>query len=143
MQSWSHPRGILTTRAILFAAFCWLWLAICEAVNQDIDLALMTSSTGFTMSGADVDDSTGYSVRNAGDVNMDGIADLIIGAFLGNANGRTESGVVYIIFGREKGVTPSTNINLANIAANGSPLGFATFGSGNDNNGALCPGQEM
>lgn len=42
-----------------------------------LSLADLTPKTGFTINGADAYDQLGYSVSSVGDVNGDGIADLI------------------------------------------------------------------
>jgi Ca2+-binding RTX toxin-like protein len=56
---------------------------------------------GFIINGANISDSAGQSsVSNAGDVNGDGLDDLIIGAIGGDPNG-TGSGVTYVVFGKQ------------------------------------------
>ena len=52
-----------------------------------IDLSSLNGSTGFVLNGIDAGDSSGSSVSGAGDVNGDGIDDLIIGAIAGDPNG--------------------------------------------------------
>jgi hypothetical protein len=47
-----------------------------------IELSAVASGTGgFVINGIDVSDLSGYSVSGAGDVNGDGLADLIVGAY--------------------------------------------------------------
>ena len=70
-------------------------------------------SLGFVINGQGASDSSGYSVASAGDVNGDGLADLIVGAFASNPDsGRADAGRSYVVFG--KGST--TAINLSAIA---------------------------
>jgi hypothetical protein len=57
-------------------------------------------SEGFIIAGARMDDGSGKSVRNAGDVNHDGIDDLLIGADGADPGGRTSAGASYVLFGR-------------------------------------------
>ena len=45
-----------------------------------LDLAALDGTNGFRLDGIDADDRSGVSVAGAGDVNGDGIDDLIIGA---------------------------------------------------------------
>jgi hypothetical protein len=40
------------------------------------------------------------ALADAGDVNGDGLADAVIGSFLGAPFGRTEAGIAYVVFGR-------------------------------------------
>ncbi len=73
---------------------------------SDIDLAALTPAQGFRILGADAYDEAGFSVSSAGDVNGDGLADLLIGAK--RANDR--AGETYVIFGKSTGLA---DIDLA------------------------------
>ncbi len=64
-------------------------------------------------SGGVLGDLTGASVAPAGDINNDGIDDLIIGAPEGDANGSPDDGLAYVIYGTSGGF-PAV-INLANL----------------------------
>jgi VCBS repeat-containing protein len=68
-----------------------------------IDVAGLTGANGFAIIGADATDRSGYSVAAAGDVNGDGIDDLIIGAPQGDPGGRANAGEAYVVFGRQGG----------------------------------------
>ena len=59
----------------------------------------LDASKGFRLVGINVGDSAGYSVSGAGDINSDGITDLIIGAPGVDANGSIRSGASYVVFG--------------------------------------------
>ncbi|WP_228768239.1 Ig-like domain-containing protein [Limnohabitans sp. DM1] len=98
-----------------------------------------TSSEGFAILGDQT--KTGYSVAAAGDVNGDGLADLIIGSTLNDANGLTDNGVARVVFGKANGaavylsnITPlKTDVDSDNFEAAG---GFAIQGaSASDNAG--------
>jgi len=79
-----------------------------------VDLANIGSG-GFRIDGIDSLDFTGYSVSGAGDVNGDGLADLIVGAFGGNAGGNNNAGESYVVFGK----ADSTAVDLASLGAQG------------------------
>jgi hypothetical protein len=57
-------------------------------------------SAGFVLIGIDSHDDSGRSVSAAGDVNGDGIDDLIIGADAAAPGGASEAGESYVVFGR-------------------------------------------
>lgn len=73
---------------------------------------------GFTIFGEQEGDMTGWSVNDAGDVNNDTIADIIVGA--PNARG---VGAVYVLFGRTSDVF---DIYLSNLTIS---EGFAVYGA--------------
>jgi VCBS repeat-containing protein len=86
----------------------------------------LNGSNGFAING-DANDLFGASVSNAGDVNKDGIDDLIIGAY----NAASGAGQSYVVFGSSSAF--SASFDLSNL--NGSN-GFAINGiNGNDVSG--------
>ncbi|MFT5423527.1 MAG: hypothetical protein ACI89L_001307 [Phycisphaerales bacterium] len=62
-------------------------------------LAALNGTNGFVLNGITESDFSGYSVSSAGDVNSDGIDDLIIGTRMNNPNGIIEAGEAYLVFG--------------------------------------------
>ena len=66
--------------------------------NSEINLSSLNGSNGFTINGIDVDDGLGFAVSNAGDVNGDGVDDLIIGAPFADSSG-SPTGDSYVVFG--------------------------------------------
>ena len=80
-----------------------------------VDLDDIAAGTGgFKIQGENADDAAGRSVSAAGDVNGDGIDDLIVGAHA-NGGGGPDAGAAYVVFGKTAGF--ATPIDLAAIAA--------------------------
>ena len=69
----------------------------------------LDGTNGITLAGAVDDIYSGESVSSAGDVNGDGYADLLIGAYVANPDGRSDAGETYLVFGRSAGL-PATII---------------------------------
>jgi len=65
-----------------------------------IEFSSLDGSNGSVINGINAGDMSGNSVSNAGDVNGDGIDDIIIGAPDADPNG-SESGQSYVVFGGE------------------------------------------
>lgn len=68
----------------------------------DFSLKSVDGVNGFKINGVQPQDGSGISVTSAGDLNGDGVADLAIGAHHANQNQLTDSGAVYIVFGRNR-----------------------------------------
>jgi hypothetical protein len=68
-----------------------------------IDLSTLDGADGFRLDGIDAGDQSGVSVSDAGDVNGDGFADLIVGAHLASPNGDFRAGESYVVFGKASG----------------------------------------
>ncbi|MXP27194.1 hypothetical protein GRI39_14335, partial [Altererythrobacter indicus] len=79
-----------------------------------VDLTGLSASTGFVIQGAAAGDNLGTSVSSAGDINGDGIDDLIVGAPSADING-SSSGDSYVIFGQSG--TSRTRIDISTLAA--------------------------
>ncbi|MDB4594150.1 FG-GAP-like repeat-containing protein, partial [Paracoccaceae bacterium] len=89
-----------------------------------IELSDVAAGTGgFVINGIDASDQSGYSVSNAGDVNGDGLDDLIVGARYADPNG-TNSGASYVVFGKSGGA----QIELSEIQKNSNDQGFVING---------------
>lgn len=93
-----------------------------------------TNTTGFVLRGIDFNDLAGRSVVG-GDINGDGLADIIIGASNADPNG-DRSGEVYVVFGRSdfSGVLTDGVFELSSLAAGGGTNGFVLNGVASPDN---------
>ncbi|MFO0039070.1 MAG: beta strand repeat-containing protein [Synechococcaceae cyanobacterium] len=91
--------------------------------------AIASGSGGFVINGQSANDESGISVASAGDVNGDGLADLIVGAwkFDVNTTTRVNAGRSYVVFGKN---TDTTAIELSSIASGTG--GFVINGQSRD-----------
>ena len=64
-------------------------------VNANVNLATMTSDVGLRIDGVSADDNSGWSVSDAGDVDGDGVSDVIIGM------DKTHDGKAYLVYGAD------------------------------------------
>ncbi len=90
-------------------------------VNSSLNLSDLNGANGFAINGIVANDYSGGSVSSAGDVNDDGIADLIIGALSADPNGEN-SGQSYVVFGG-KNIGRDSTINLTGTAGTDSLVG--------------------
>ncbi|ASM76614.1 FG-GAP repeat protein [Vitreoscilla filiformis] len=87
-----------------------------------------TSTAGFVINGQSADDLSGYSVSSAGDVNGDGLDDLIVGAYRASVSGNTQAGQSYVVFGKSDGGV----VNVSALTAGTSTAGFVINGQSAD-----------
>ena len=93
--------------------------SVTTAVNLD-DVANGTG--GFRIIGEASNDYAGFSVSSAGDVNGDGVDDVIVGAF-GEDTGGNRAGAAYVVYGATGGFS---SVNLVDVA--GGTGGFKITG---------------
>ena len=86
----------------------------------NVDLASLSGAEGFKLSGAGPSYTSGASVASAGDVNGDGFADVVVGAF-GADNPGVNSGASYVVFGKSASFAPDMDLSTLN-GANGFKL---------------------
>ncbi|MEM9568103.1 MAG: integrin alpha, partial [Cyanobacteria bacterium P01_E01_bin.34] len=65
---------------------------------SSIEVSALNGRDGFTLNAINIGDQIGVSVSDAGDINGDGIDDLIIGS-LASPNGKNQAGQSYVVFG--------------------------------------------
>ncbi|MBA5249770.1 MAG: hypothetical protein FE834_09645, partial [Gammaproteobacteria bacterium] len=90
-----------------------------NAINLS-DIASASGTGGFAINGEKANDFSGISVSSAGDVNGDGLDDLIVGA----SSSDSRKGKSYVVFGKTNGTT----INLSDIASASGIGGFVING---------------
>jgi hypothetical protein len=66
------------------------------------------------LNGIDAGDRSGASVSSAGDVNGDGVDDVIIGAYGADPNGQSSAGESYVVFGGP-GVGAGGSLDLSSL----------------------------
>lgn len=91
----------------------------------DMDLSDLNGTNGFVLNGFAENESAGYSVADAGDLNNDGIDDIILSAFMGTANGQAEAGQSYVIFGSASGFSAQMSLDTLD-----GTNGFSLDGAG-------------
>ncbi|UCG68680.1 MAG: DUF2341 domain-containing protein [Thermoplasmata archaeon] len=111
------PGGIQAGRTYVFYGS--------NTFTQTIDLS--SESADITIYGDDADDQSGYSV-SSGDINGDGIDDIIIGAYDADPAGGTSAGETYVIYGTN--YASGTIIDLNSVSAD-----LTIYG---DDNGDFC-----
>ncbi len=107
-----------------FAGESYVVFGKASGFGASLDLAALDGTNGFRLDGIDADDSSGRSVASAGDVNGDGFADLIIGAYRGDPGGHPEAGESYVVFGKASGFGASLD-----LAALDGTIGFRLDGA--------------
>jgi Ca2+-binding RTX toxin-like protein len=88
--------------------------------GANLNLSSVNGSNGFKLSGVAAYDYSGCSVATAGDINGDGFADVIVGAYGASPHGQL-SGASYVIFGKASGFTANFTLSTLN-GANGFKL---------------------
>jgi hypothetical protein len=108
--------------------------------SDSLNVADLNGSNGFLIAGIDEDDELGVSLSGAGDVNGDGVDDLLIAAKYGDPNNNYEAGESYVVFGAS---TFNDSLNLSDLnGSNGFVIngkdtyhycGFSVSGAGDVN----------
>ncbi len=75
-----------------------------------IELSHLDGSNGFQINGPPLKERTSYSLASAGDVNGDGVEDLIVSGWYASPNG-SRSGSTYIVFGNTAGFGASLELS--------------------------------
>ncbi|WP_430407265.1 beta strand repeat-containing protein [Hydrogenophaga sp.] len=102
-----------------------------KAGGMAVELSdIASGSGGFVIDGQAGEDGSGISVSAAGDVNADGLADLIVGASDADPASGSEAGRSYVVFGKADG----TPVNLGDVAVGGDAALAIDFTGDSDPN---------
>ncbi len=93
----------------------------------NLNLSTLDGTNGFQINGAAFDDQADGAVAAAGDVNGDGIDDVIISARYADPGG-SNSGAAYVVFGKDTAVSGAFLANVELSALNGAN-GFRITGA--------------
>lgn len=112
---------------------------------SSLDLSTLNAINGFVINGEVSGDQSGFSVSAAGDVNDDGIDDLILGAMSASINGKSGVGRAYVVFGSDNGLPNPFNLStidgsngfVLNGEEEGDRAGFAVSAAGDLNNDGI------
>lgn len=91
-----------------------------------IELADLDGTSGFTINGVAENDFAGGSVAGAGDVNGDGLDDILIGAYTTDSNG-TNSGTSYVVFGSDQSFPAAIELSALNGTSGFAINGVTAF----------------
>ncbi|MEM6829054.1 MAG: integrin alpha, partial [Bacteroidota bacterium] len=74
-----------------------------DPFGTEVALADLNGTNGFSLIGEEVQGSeTGKSVNTAGDINGDGVNDLVIMSFRDTPRGINHAGTTYVVFGKRR-----------------------------------------
>ena len=96
-----------------------------NTANATIDLGQVAAGVGgFAIVSNTADEQSGHSVSSAGDINGDGLADIILGAPFKTESGGVNTGHSFVVYGKSS----TTQVNLTDVGNNIG--GFAIIGQG-------------
>ncbi|MBF0419345.1 MAG: FG-GAP repeat protein, partial [Magnetococcales bacterium] len=100
--------------------------------SSALSLSNLGAGTGFRMAGVNTGDNSGSSVSSAGDVNGDGIDDLLVGAPYATGS-VANSGVAYVVYGSQTGYASLTQQNMPiSLGSLGASTGLRISGMTTD-----------
>jgi hypothetical protein len=101
--------------------------------------AIEVGTDGFVINGVSANDRSGFSVSSAGDVNGDGLDDLIVGAWGDDPNGNANSGASFVVFGKKDG----TAVELSTIEAGTGGFVINGVATGDESGRSVSPAGDV
>ncbi|MFC1467692.1 IPT/TIG domain-containing protein [Verrucomicrobiota bacterium] len=107
---------------------CYVLFGKRGGFTSSFSLDALDGEIGYRIVGEATADESGYSVSGAGDVNGDGVADILTGAWFASHSGSARSGSSYLVFGTLAGVVPNHGETVGGyqVTINGENLGNGT-----------------
>ncbi len=113
--------GVPGASASTGAAYAGETYVVFGGAGLPATINLNTTQADLTVIGQDLYDYSGWAVAT-GDINSDGIGDLIIGASRASPKGRTEAGRTYVIFGQAPATSTPTPTVSPSSTLTSTPL---------------------
>jgi hypothetical protein len=92
---------------------------------DSLNFSTLNGRTGFVIKGQHAGDRLGYSVSTAGDINADGVSDILVGAPMSRSSHGRKSGQSYLIFGQRGGFNAVFDWTRLNAATGVALIGGA------------------
>ena len=112
----------LTKHVLLVLLLLFSWGAQAGTADTCMRRGSVESLPGYQFIGEQANDYAGYWVSSAGDVDGDGLADTLIGAY-DNSEGGQSAGAVYLILGKNLGQFHKSDLSLADYKFIGEDSG--------------------
>ncbi len=145
MLNTNRKKTELKFKKVIYLLFLFSGFISFAQGYPDVPISETDETQKFNIYGTTIGDDVGESVKNLGDINGDGIADIIVGA-PGVDNGTvTDAGEAYVIFGATGITTSSINIGTLD-GSNGfvvrgidasDKIGIAVSSAGDINNDGI------
>eukprot|EP00820_Chromera_velia_P023665 Cvel_32215.t1-p1 / transcript=Cvel_32215.t1 / gene=Cvel_32215 / organism=Chromera_velia_CCMP2878 / gene_product=Fibrillin-1, putative / transcript_product=Fibrillin-1, putative / location=Cvel_scaffold4959:1-5802(-) / protein_length=870 / sequence_SO=supercontig / SO=protein_coding / is_pseudo=false len=105
--------------------------------DSTIQVSSLDGSNGFKIPGNAQNDFCGSGVSGAGDVNGDGVDDVVVGAYGADPEGRSSAGETYVIFGKRTATAGAFSTELDLSSLDGSN-GFTVKGAASNDYSGYC-----
>ena len=112
------PKNRIMKRLPIFLSFAFCGFGLMRMSAQAFPASffptILDGDNGFVIRGGDTSGLAGVALSGVGDVNGDGIDDMVLGAPQAEANGVLEAGEAYVVFGRRSGFEPVLDVGDLN-----------------------------